>query len=390
MNELNKRLFALLRSVLCNEEADSELLSGLDNEELTQLYKIAKKHDMAHIVAIALNKAGITVDGELAEKLEKQQMLAIYRYENLKYELDAISHVLDDSALPYIPLKGAVIRELYPEPWMRTSCDVDVLIHKEDLDRAVSLITDKLGYKRMEKAESHDVSLFSPSGIHLELHFCLKEDIAEADDILGEVWEYVEPDGKGGSGHILSPEFFIYYHIVHQLCHFLIGGCGIRSIYDLYLLRSKTSYDADAVLELCRSAGIEKFYFELCFLSDRWFSNSADAEVSNRLEDFVMDGGVYGTATNHYSVKRVAAGGNARYVSRRIFVPYDYLKIKYPTMKSRAQMPIYQVRRWLDAIGSGRIKRSLDEVKFTKGLEEKEIAQISALMKELDIEKYIT
>ena len=33
--------------------------------------------------------------------------------------------------IPFLPLKGSVIRQYYPEPWMRTSCDIDILVDFE-------------------------------------------------------------------------------------------------------------------------------------------------------------------------------------------------------------------------------------------------------------------
>ncbi|MBO4954226.1 MAG: nucleotidyltransferase family protein, partial [Clostridia bacterium] len=36
--------------------------------------------------------------------------------------------------IDFMPLKGAVIRQYYPEPWMRTSCDIDIHVKKDRLE----------------------------------------------------------------------------------------------------------------------------------------------------------------------------------------------------------------------------------------------------------------
>ena len=56
MKKLNNMLIALLRSVLCGEELKSEDFKGLDDQTLEDLYKISKKHDMAHLIGAALEK----------------------------------------------------------------------------------------------------------------------------------------------------------------------------------------------------------------------------------------------------------------------------------------------------------------------------------------------
>ena len=82
-------LFLLLRSALTGEP------SRLPKEELTAeapeaLYRLAKKHDVAHLVALALEREGLLPEGKLGEALKSQQMLAIYRTETALFAYDEI------------------------------------------------------------------------------------------------------------------------------------------------------------------------------------------------------------------------------------------------------------------------------------------------------------
>jgi hypothetical protein len=151
MNELNNKLFALLRSVLCDEKLDKSIIEGLDAENIAKIYKISKRHDLAHLVGVAVDKCGMKIESEIAQKLVNSQMMAVFRYENINYELSRIKSTLEEGGIDYVPLKGAVIRSLYPEPWMRTSSDIDVLVRENDHKRAVELICDRLGYTLKEK-----------------------------------------------------------------------------------------------------------------------------------------------------------------------------------------------------------------------------------------------
>ena len=85
------------------------------------LYKLSKAHDLAHLVGDALIKNDLIGNDEIKEKYQKQVMIAIYRYEKINYELNRLRSALNEARIPFIPLKGSVLRQYYPEPWMRTS-----------------------------------------------------------------------------------------------------------------------------------------------------------------------------------------------------------------------------------------------------------------------------
>ena len=174
MEKIIHAMMELIASEVCGKSIDKSQYS-LTDEELAKLYKLAKSHDLAHLVGDALIKNNLIGDSEVKAKFQKQMMLAVYRYEKINHELGRLRKVLNEAKIPFIPLKGSVLRRYYPEPWMRTSCDIDILIHESDLERAVAMLVDKLAYKREFKG-SHDISLFSDYGVHLELHYSLIEE----------------------------------------------------------------------------------------------------------------------------------------------------------------------------------------------------------------------
>ena len=96
---------------------------------------------------------------------DRNKLLPIMaRMIRLNHAAETMQAILEEACIDHIPMKGAVIRALYPQMWMRTSCDVDILIHEEDLDRATKAFVAH-GYQ-MRKRNYHDVSLFSQDGVH--------------------------------------------------------------------------------------------------------------------------------------------------------------------------------------------------------------------------------
>ena len=134
---IEKTLFSILRQELSENQEKNCAFDGIDNEQFDRMLYLAKKHEIAHIVAYAYMKAGRLGKDEKSKKIKKIVMSACYQSEQKSYALAEISGAFEAMQIPYIPLKGSVIREYYPEAWMRSSCDIDVLIKKEDTPKAI-------------------------------------------------------------------------------------------------------------------------------------------------------------------------------------------------------------------------------------------------------------
>lgn len=120
MEKIIHAMMDLIASEVCGTNIDKSQYIFTD-EELVKLHKLSKSHDLAHLVGDALIKNDLIGNDEIKAKYQKQVMLAIYRYEKINYELNRLRSALNEAQIPFIPLKGSVLRQYYPEPWMRTS-----------------------------------------------------------------------------------------------------------------------------------------------------------------------------------------------------------------------------------------------------------------------------
>ena len=125
MQNLQKVFFSLLAFEF-GKELSTDVKNLITQDMLKPLYAISKKHDLAHLLCDALDKNGFLLDGtEACKYFLQERNIAIYRYEQLEYEYEQICNVFEQNKIEFIPLKGCVIRKFYPEPWMRTSCDIE-------------------------------------------------------------------------------------------------------------------------------------------------------------------------------------------------------------------------------------------------------------------------
>ena len=382
-----ERLLAFCRAALCEQQCMP--LSLQNDEELAALYACAAHHDVAHIVSDGLYRAGLLdTKTQTGEQFQRAQMLAVFRYEHQRAEAARIFALLEEAGIEHLALKGSVLRSLYAHPWMRTSSDIDVLVHREDVERASELLIERLDYRRDEDW-LYNFSLYSPTGVHLELHFELAEDGCSAvgSALLSDVWSYTLPVEDQRYGRKLSDDMFYYYHVEHMAKHFGVGGCGIRTFMDLWLLEHRVEHDRAARDELLRKGGLLTFADAARGVCEAWFSGEPMSELGAAMAKYVLQGGVFGTVENAIAVEKSSEGhGELRHVMQRIFMPYESLVAAYPSLKGRRYLTFfYQIRRLISRVLGGRLGRGLNEVKRRASIDQERVATVKDLFDRLGI-----
>ena len=365
---------------------------------LTELYKLSKAHDVAHLVGDALNKCGVFENlpvginenerarvAKVKEKFDEQIFTAVYRYENINYELERLKETLEEGDIPFIPLKGSVIRKYYPEPWMRTSCDIDILTQDKDADNSAECLINSLHYRYEEKWQ-HDISLFSPSNIHVELHFkLLDSDFKQVKDLI-DVWSSDEISLLSDSEYQMSKELFLLYHIYHTAKHFIHGGCGIKPFIDLWIMKNRVGFDEEKAQKMLQENGLLTFYECSTDLMNVWFENKEHDATTQEMENYILQGGVYGTLEQNLAMSQNKKGGKFRHLMSRIFLSYKDMAVYYPSLKKCPILfPFYQVRRWCRILFCGGRKAAMNEIKVNAGMDKAKVEAAKRLMQELEL-----
>ena len=406
MKNLNRILFSLIASVVDpvgGGAFDVPKIEGthLDEKTLRAVYAHAKRHDVGHLLAVALRenakckmqnaelaKASVG-DGaldipqhpDLMQTLERAELTAVWRVKNIENEQGRVRKCLEEAGIPFILLKGAVVRSYYPAAWMRTSSDIDVLVPKGDMPRAIGAIKDVLGYE-LSTTEPHDASLYAKSGVHLDMHTLFEGD-KEDESLLTAAWR--DASEAGGAERFLTPEHFYFYHVAHMAEHVRNGGCGIRPFIDLYLIRAKLDFDRSRVAELLAEYSLDRFEAAAVKLSDAWISGTEAPELAS-FEEYILTGGVYGTVEQGVAAKRRDGKGKFSYTMHRIFMPYSELKERHPKLDGRPWLtPVFEVWRWCGLIVPARLKRSREELKGISAVDAQRVSSVKELLDTLGI-----
>ncbi len=317
------KLIALIKDVTLGEGKNvGNILNSEDS--LGELAVLAERHQMQHILGYAMMSVG---DMRLSDKFYTS--FAVTRQQT--DAVQNISRALSDAEIPHILLKGAVMRDLYAERWMRNSCDVDVIVKNEDHVRARDVIS-SLGFEMQPVVTAHDVA-FELAEAHIELHYRLIEDyrMKAASNVLDGIWDDARESADDKFRLEMSPEMFYFYHVAHTAKHFGDGGCGIRPVLDLFILKSKWQFDRARLDALLSEGGLLKFEKHLSDLADYWFGEG-EGDGLEFIAKFILSGGVYGNGDNKLAVMKERRG-KLGYIFFRLFPPARCLVSGYPILR---------------------------------------------------------
>jgi len=378
-------LFHLLRSSISGEKLSDEEREKFSSEQLHKLLELSHKHDVAHLLALGIKRNELTskVDMDIEEYIFK----AVYRHERKRYDLENLCNALEKARIPFMPLKGAIVVRYYPEEWMRTSCDIDILVSKENSEKAMSVLVDEYGYTYGGKS-SHDISLYTPSKVHVELHYDLIEEgrINRSSEILITAWDTATIREGFSYWYEMPDEMLYFYHISHMAKHLIEGGCGIRPFIDLWILENIHEANAEKRNMLLEQGDLLKFANVVRKLSKIWFESEDKDPISEQVELYILHGGVYGNTCNRIMLQQQKKGGRINYALSKIFIPYDVIKFHYPILqKYRWLTPIMEVRRWCKLIFCGHLKRITREIHYSNNITPAEAAGMQKFLNSIGL-----
>ena len=298
MKNLTRVLTEILKSESLGLSLDFSRVENVNEQEFVKILKFCTPHDVQNIFASGLiNNGLVKEDSALRKKLKNELLISLSRYERSEYEFSAICNAFEQNAIPFLPLKGVILRDYYDKPNLRTSSDIDIFINEKDVKRAVAVLREEHGYTLKENGIA-EVSLFSPSGVHLELLYAIKDRDAKENEMIKDFSSSFSVKNGKKYQYEMSLEYFYAYCIAHTARHFKNKGTGIRSILDVYVMNNKFALDAKKLSLLLKKYDLTEFESHLRKLCAVWFDGDKIEETTSLLEKYILFSGAYGTTEN--------------------------------------------------------------------------------------------
>ena len=314
------------------------------NIDLKKIYYLASLHSVAPAVYPAIKHLS-----HPSVEVFKQDHQKAWRKTAVQYiENSSILSKADEFNVDCIPLKGSILKELYPSPEMRTMADLDFLCNINKIED-IKMIMYQLGYIPHAEADNHFIFYKEPL-MNVEFHPNLLSN-TYLSEYVNPGWQYAVGTGKDKPLRSLTREGFLIHLVAHTAKHFINGGFGIRSVMDIwvYLKHYQKQLDNITLNRELRHAKLLDFYNHLKALSEAWFGEGEMTPLLAEMGDYIIKSCTYGTKQNHLKTK--LGNGNyknnrRKYILSSVFPSYRVMCGKYPRLvKSPLLLPFYWIKR---------------------------------------------
>lgn len=325
-------LMYLIRCILNTKTPAKEKLDKMD---LSGVFEVAKGHSLTAIAAYALESAGIYV-----KDFEEEKNKAIRKTIILDAERENVLTELEKAGIWYMPLKGIIIKDLYPQIGMRQMCDNDILFDKTKI-KYLKQVMLSLGFKMVHDDFGHDIVFTKPPLSNFEMHTHLFG--SGHDEKMNQYYDNVKVKliNNDNYGFHFSNEDYYIFMIAHTNKHFSRGGTGLRSLVDtyVYLNHYAGKLDMKYIENECEKLGIAEYEKQTRDLSLHLLGGKKLTAGECKMLDYIIFSGTYGTFENVINNKVNKPGdiyfAKLKYIKSRLFVPIRKSDPKYKAYSTR-------------------------------------------------------
>ncbi len=260
--------------------------------------------------------------------------------ERQRQQIEKLLQAFQENAIDALPLKGMILRELYPKPEMRRMGDADILIRSKQYPD-IRCILESMGYTQVGKTD-HEIAWHHPH-LRLELHIRL---VPERNKVLydyfGDGWQRAKL--QTGYLYAMSPEDTLVFLVAHVAKHYTAGGMGISQFVDLWLYtRANPRLDQSYIQQELGKMQLDKFYACVMHMLQMWFEQAQFDAISLKMTGFIFESGCYGTHRNHALAQGAKQKSKARRIWTSVFPGYAEMKLRYPIL---GRWPILLPATW--------------------------------------------
>ncbi|MDD3124095.1 MAG: nucleotidyltransferase family protein [Candidatus Izemoplasmatales bacterium] len=387
-------LFEIIKKTLRNELYDGELSK--------ELYILAKENGLSGMVYKTLQPLN---DEQNVLPLFKRDYYEYVRTDTLQSKtIEEVRQIFSASYIDHIFLKGSFLKNIYPETYMRSMGDIDILV-KRDKMRLVHQILDEYKYINWSNSSAHDC-FYKGRKIFLEIHPKLDSEFDPKYSLLFENgWE--ETTKTASYEYEFKPMFHLAYLLYHMIKHLSSAGIGLRNILDigLFVQKYETNLPSKLLHDYLDKFHIDTFFLNIIYLAISYFNfkyqedyladYQVDAEFTKNITSFILKSGVHGqgkennpflsgmtrTTLSENNIKK----GKFIYILSKLFPPYrmmrggDYAYIdKFPIL-----LPISWVHRAFKLIFK-KPKNTMTKLKKLK-IDDNEVLHLEKLFEKLGL-----
>lgn len=337
--------------------------------DLDAIYQLSSYHSLTSIVAFSLEKVM-----HLPHEFDQAKKKAIRKLALFDIEREKVFQSLNSEKIWFLPLKGIILKDYYPQYGMREMADNDLLCDAERMgDIKRIMINSGFACENFGKG-IHDIYVKSP--VAFEMHNTLfdKKETKHLYEYYKDVKsKLIKVTRNSFEYHFTNEDFYIFL-LAHEYKHYILGGTGLKSLIDTYVFLERWNDELNwpYIDEELQKLNIREFEMMNRNLSNAVFSGKQLTETEKESLLYFVTSGSYGTTEGYwqtYMSEKLADDSSKekrKYIHNRIFVNGEELESKYPFFyKHKILLPTLYLRRLFSAVFI-HPKRVLQEIKELK------------------------
>ena len=343
----------------------------IDKNNISFFYNLSKHHSLNAFFFKAVESTKTQIEESNLLKLEEAYLFNARKVAMFNKERKELYQYLNNFDVDFLPLKGIVLKDYYPDENTREFADNDILFD-ETRDALVRNFFVERHYEvELYKKSNHDVYLKKPC-YNFEMHRALFGETGDNEKIVKYFKDYLSKAPiKEGKEHYLSNEDFYIYFTAHSYKHYHVSGCGIRTLIDYYLYLKNTKLDFEYINQELEKIDLLDFSNQIKALSIKAFDQEPLNEDEEEMLMYIASSGTYGTM-QHSVAKGVKEKGKFGYFMERLFPPYRFYKTAYPwAYKCPILIPFAWIARFFRILFKNP-KRATNELKTIQKYKEEE------------------
>ncbi len=344
-----QNLLNLVRSALTDCSAEVQDLDA------SALLSLAQAQGVANLLYPAFRKLPeeLRPDAKVLRLCKELTYTAASRDAIQEKELSSVLTAFHEARIPVLPLKGCVIKKLYPRAEYRYMTDVDLLFPENRAQR-IKAILESMGFTTLRYALDDTDFYLSPSGMNYELHRSLKEEGSSPSSraFLTRLLDLAVPCGQDGFLQLPPEEHYVYI-LLHFVKHLSSGGAGLRSVMDVWICKNRWTFHSGKLDTLLRENELTDFVTTVERLADVWFLGVQEDPLSRDLGDYLISGALFGSEERRIEtrmLRQTPDGGRFGYWRERVFPPYRVMCSYFPAVK---KVPLLLPFAWLYRVFRG-------------------------------------
>lgn len=344
-------LIRLLRGGIKDEKC---ILS--ESFALEKYQPLIKRQKLVPLIYPGAVACGVSTGDPLMQRYFMEYCRHMLRSEAQMKMLESVFAAFQKNNIDFLPLKGCILKELYPKPEMRAMADADILIREDQL-RDIHVVMKELGFVR--ESENHHTANYRNDALYVELHKSpVPPDDGDYFAYYGNGWHLAVQ--AAGCQYRMRPEDTFLFLLTHLARHYRGAGIGCRQIVDLYVYRRAfPDMDENYLAGELEKLRLTAFYLNALRLLRVWFEDETMDPVTRHMTQFVFSGGVWGAGESgelSRAVKTAKKRGKTDHAALRsywdaFFPSKSFLQYRYPILNRLPWLtPLIWPLRWMDIL----------------------------------------